>query len=78
MTSMETLIEKTHAFVEEYMSKYDASHDFQHITRVLNMSKYIAAEEMKDNPTGHQYDMVLVELGALLHDVRVDFSLGLP
>lgn len=65
---METLIEKTKNYVEEFMSRYDASHDWSHILRVLNLAKTIEAEEQIMHP-GREYDSNLVTLAALLHDV---------
>lgn len=57
-----------HKYVEEYMSRYDMSHDFNHIRRVLALSKHILAEELRDKP-GKKLDEQAVILGALLHDV---------
>lgn len=62
------LYQNVYAYVEKYMSRYDASHDFAHIRRVLGLSKYILAEELKANPT-KQLRQDAVILGALLHDV---------
>ncbi|CAK1362117.1 hypotheticalsprotein [Cercospora beticola] len=55
-------------YVKEYMSRYDASHDFNHIRRVLALTKHILAEEIKANPS-KQYDYQACILSALLHDV---------
>ncbi|KAM3423225.1 hypothetical protein BST61_g673 [Cercospora zeina] len=55
-------------YVKEYMSRYDASHDFNHIQRVLALTKYILAEETKTNPS-KKYDYESCILSALLHDV---------
>lgn len=52
------------AFVEEQMRSNDASHDFEHVCRVLRVAQRIAeAEEY----TAEQMDAVT--FGALLHDV---------
>lgn len=55
-------------YVEEYMARFDPSHDFNHVRRVLALSKHILAAEMKDNPQ-KTLDPEAVILGALLHDV---------
>ncbi|KAL8405190.1 hypothetical protein RB594_009915 [Gaeumannomyces avenae] len=58
------------AYVEEYMSHYDGSHDFNHIKRVVALSRSILAEERELAASrGVVYDETLIELGALLHDV---------
>ncbi|CEJ94668.1 Putative Hydrolase [[Torrubiella] hemipterigena] len=57
-----TIIEKVTAFVEEYMSHYDGSHDFHHIKRVLALAHRIQA-------TLPNTDRDIVTLSALLHDV---------
>lgn len=57
------LISKVHDYVKEYMSKYDASHDIHHIHRVLGLAHTLAAAEPG------KYDLTLITLGALLHDV---------
>ncbi|KAG5801247.1 hypothetical protein H9Q74_012521 [Fusarium xylarioides] len=58
----DALIGKVTKYVEEYMSKYDASHDFNHIKRVLRLSQHIQSH----TPSTRQD---LVTLAALLHDV---------
>ncbi|RBR00986.1 hypothetical protein FVER53590_02857 [Fusarium verticillioides] len=58
----DVLIGKVTNYVEEYMSKYDASHDFNHIKRVLRLSQHIQSR----TPSTRQD---LVTLAALLHDV---------
>ncbi|MCJ1358875.1 MAG: hypothetical protein MMC33_008875 [Icmadophila ericetorum] len=62
------LIEKTRAFVENYMSAYDGSHDYSHIKRVLALAQHILSVEFQTHPEGH-YNPTVVTLGALLHDV---------
>ena len=57
-----------YSYVEEYMGRYDMSHDFNHICRVLALSKHILAQELRDNPQ-KTLDTQAVVLGALLHDV---------
>lgn len=58
------LVSRVAAYVQEYMSNYDASHDYQHILRVLGLSRCI----LDASPT-EQYNQHLVTLSALLHDV---------
>lgn len=65
---MEQIIEKAKAFVEEYMSQYDASHDFNHIKRVLTHAKTIEARESITHPDA-RYRSDLITLASLLHDV---------
>lgn len=55
-------------YVEEYMGRFDPSHDFNHVRRVLALAKHILAAEVKDNPQ-KTLDSQAVILGALLHDV---------
>lgn len=64
----EQLLDQVRAYVEHYMSKYDASHDYNHILRVYKLAKTIEAQEQKLNPkNGYRSD--LVTLASLLHDV---------
>lgn len=55
-------IAKTAAFVKQKFSGEGSGHDWWHMYRVWQLAKTIAAEE----PTA---DMLVVELGALLHDI---------
>jgi uncharacterized protein len=70
------LIPKVSAFVENYMSKYDGSHDFNHIRRVVGLAHLIYTEingNKSQNPNSDdeelELDLHVVTLGALLHDV---------
>ncbi|MBI2439605.1 MAG: HD domain-containing protein [Candidatus Moranbacteria bacterium] len=54
-------IDATKAFMEETLAGAEGSHDVWHIRRVHTMAKRIAAEEGADR--------LVVELGALLHDI---------
>lgn len=56
-----TLIENTIKFVKETLQNAEGGHDWFHIERVLNNSRLIAK--------GEQADLLIVELGALLHDI---------
>lgn len=60
MTS-EKIIEQTITFVKETLKDAEGGHDWFHIERVFNNSKLIAATE--------EVDLLIVELGALLHDI---------
>lgn len=54
-------------FVQQYMSQNDASHNFEHIQRVVGLSKHIylySADSFRS-----QFDLRAVFLSALLHDV---------
>ncbi|BCR98896.1 HD domain-containing protein [Aspergillus luchuensis] len=53
--------------VQDHMSNYDASHDFNHILRVLALSQHILLAEFNTTKT---YDPTVVLLSALLHDVN--------
>lgn len=63
-----TLVLVTHEYVKEYMSKFDSSHDYSHILRVLALSQQILAATQRNSP--HTvYNSTLVTLLALLHDI---------
>lgn len=64
--SSNTLLSRTTAFVKTYMARYDASHDWQHILRVLRTARQIHSHEAISNPS---LDEQTVMLAALLHDV---------
>ncbi|KAA8911753.1 HD domain-containing protein [Sphaerosporella brunnea] len=53
----------TQDFVRQYMSRYDASHDYAHIQRVHALALRLAASHPSP------LDLQLVSLSALLHDV---------
>ncbi|KAF2118668.1 hypothetical protein BDV96DRAFT_568301 [Lophiotrema nucula] len=55
-------------FVKDYMSKYDMSHDYQHILRVLSNAHRILLSEQKAHPETI-YDPTTIYFAALLHDV---------
>ena len=70
------LIPRVTAFVEKYMSKYDGSHDFHHIRRVVGLAHLIYSEmkrRREEDPllcVGQpELDLQVVTLAALLHDV---------
>lgn len=55
-------------YVEQYMSKFDMSHDFNHVLRVLALAKHIMSEELKANPWKKFHKQAII-LSTLLHDV---------
>ena len=55
-------------YVEEYMSRYDMSHDFNHVLRVLNLAKHVMAKELEASPWKKFHKQAII-LAALLHDV---------
>ncbi len=59
---MDNLINNTVSFVKQTLGNAEGGHDWWHVYRVWKLSKSIAANE--DN-----INMMVVELGALLHDV---------
>ncbi|OAA55385.1 HD domain protein [Cordyceps fumosorosea ARSEF 2679] len=65
----EALVTRVTDYVKEYMSHYDASHDFNHIQRVLRLATHIQARTPNTSPA-------VVTLGALLHDVGDKKYLG--
>lgn len=55
------IIEKTTSFVKETLKDAEGGHDWFHIQRVLNNARLIAQ--------GEQANELIIELGALLHDI---------
>ena len=64
------LLEKTREFVKNYMSQpqFDASHDYNHVLRVLALSMEILRVE-QNTFRKIPFDGVVVELVALMHDI---------
>ncbi|KAF2663504.1 hypothetical protein BT63DRAFT_120984 [Microthyrium microscopicum] len=62
------IFEKVEAWVKDYMLPYDPSHNYTHIQRVLKLCDHIYENEQASKPSVH-YDMTLVKLAALMHDV---------
>lgn len=58
----DSLIARVTDYVQEYMSHYDGSHDFNHIKRVLRLAQHIQARTPNTSRP-------IVTLAALLHDV---------
>lgn len=73
ITHNAALIPKVSGFVEKYMSKFDGSHDFNHIRRVVGLAHLIYKEILKEaEEEGMEepdLDLHVVTLAALLHDV---------
>jgi len=69
-SSPTALIARVREFVKKYMSQphYDASHDYNHVLRVLALAEHILSVEQAANPT-ILYDPTIVTLAALMHDV---------
>ena len=83
MAELQVLISKVSAYVEEYMSQFDGSHDFSHIKRVLGMSHLLffsqiteesesasaSASSASRTQTKPELDLNVITLSALLHNV---------
>jgi uncharacterized protein len=65
---MDKLLPQVEAYVSSFMSNYDASHDYQHVQRVLGIARKIEAKEKRQN-IHIEYDSELIILSALLHDI---------
>lgn len=64
------LIDNVTAYVKQYMSHYDGSHDYTHIQRVLALARQIASSPYPTPSTPPTaYDALTITLSALLHDV---------
>ena len=57
----ETIINNTVAYVKDSLQNAEGGHDWWHIYRVWQTAKHIAEQE--------NVDLLIVELGALLHDI---------
>ncbi len=70
---MQELITKVAAYVEKCMSKYDGSHDFDHIKRVVGLAHHIHSQMTtsppKSNIPSPPLDLDVITLAALLHDI---------
>ncbi|KXL50308.1 hypothetical protein M433DRAFT_132260 [Acidomyces richmondensis BFW] len=62
------LYHEVYEYVREYMGRFDMSHDFSHILRVVALAKHILAQEMANNPSKKYHKQAII-LAALLHDV---------
>lgn len=62
------LVSKVEAHVREYMAKFDGSHDFAHVQRVVRLALQIARQEELIRPGVLDHD--LIHIAALMHDVN--------
>jgi uncharacterized protein len=82
LVSDSILVEKVTAYVKQYMSHYDGSHDFDHVLRVLGLARLIASSPspqvlssstssplLNTNAAPPHYSPIIITLSALLHDV---------
>jgi len=70
--SDEDLISITRAHVKAYMARYDSSHDFAHIERVLGLALHILSSSAPTSvhpPPTRTLSRTLTTLAALLHDI---------
>lgn len=65
MDRTQEIIDKSTAFVKDYMQDKEAGHNWWHIERVYNNAMYIYAKEDKG-------DSLIISLAALLHDIGDD------
>jgi len=63
------LLAEVASYAEKFMEKYDSSHDFNHIKRVLALSHQIVDSSPAFGVDPYQYRKDYVTLAALLHDV---------
>ncbi|KAJ2233514.1 hypothetical protein IWW45_004132, partial [Coemansia sp. RSA 485] len=59
------IIKRTEDFVREYMGRYDCSHDWEHVNRVVKQALALS----RTQPAEKSADTTVVHLAALLHDV---------
>ncbi|KAH6679518.1 HD domain-containing protein [Halenospora varia] len=69
MTTRQELITKVTEYVRKYMANYDASHDFEHIKRVVGTASTIYNEIQASGESKPKLDPTIITLGALLHDI---------
>ncbi|DAA78072.1 TPA_exp: Uncharacterized protein A8136_5775 [Trichophyton benhamiae CBS 112371] len=64
------IVKKVTRYVKEYMSEYNSSHDFDHVMRVLGLSRIIASSRLAKAKTAvSTWNPLVLTLGALLHHV---------
>ena len=67
---MNKIIQETIDFIRKKLEDSEPGHDWWHIYRVWNLSKKIYNEESKKRKElGSEESRIIVELGALLHDI---------
>ncbi|KAM0801089.1 hypothetical protein BDR22DRAFT_888760 [Usnea florida] len=69
-STVKQLLEKTRTFVQDFMSaaRFDMSHDYAHVQRVLTLSMAILRVERQKFPDV-KFDETITELVALMHDI---------
>ena len=65
---MDELISQVQLYVYNYMSRFDASHDYPHIIRVYNLARTISVREACLLPPAY-YNPSIIALASLLHEV---------
>jgi uncharacterized protein len=73
MSSHAPVLKAAEAFVSAEMEGNDGSHDMAHVTRVRDLAMRLAQDPTSDVASDDQDAMLVVELGAMLHDVK-DFK----
>jgi len=68
MAASQELINRVAKHLKEYMARYDSSHDFHHLERVLGLSHAIY-KQLKTTEAPINLDPTIISLSALLHDV---------
>jgi uncharacterized protein len=68
MAESQELINKVAKYLEKYMARYDGSHDFHHLGRVVGLSHDIYNQLKTTNPSTN-LNLTIITLSALLHDV---------
>ena len=65
------LIRRTQEHVRDYMKspRFDASHDYKHVTRVVKLAKHIREVELQSD-SEEEFHPLVVELAAWLHDIE--------
>lgn len=72
MKNKDEILEIAENFTKNFMKKNDPSHDWYHVERVYKNAIFIAEQEKSANP-GLYFDLEIVKLAALFHDI-VDFK----
>ncbi|KAJ5094895.1 hypothetical protein N7532_007186 [Penicillium argentinense] len=67
--SQDPLVNKAAIYVKDYMSRFDASHDWQHILRVMALAHRIYHTMTANSQHGYPLSLRTITLSALLHDV---------
>jgi uncharacterized protein len=65
---IDPVVANVKAHVKEYMNQFDASHDYEHIERVLKLARTIEERECILNPS-LKFRSDLITLTALTHDI---------